>query len=200
MHLRQRQIEEAVQQPVHGVGPHARGQWGRVGDVAEQDGDELALALQGRARGQDHPREMRRRVGGRGGGGRGGRAQPGAALAAEVLRVAVVGRAGRALHGSRCPCRPSSAALKLIGSSRDLSRSCGMWCEACAQIPSEASPASIRVPAVAPTAGAGRVRTRTPIGGTSDSGRAKIQAVRVAHGVLTSRWPGERLPLTGGGD
>ena len=100
MHFRERQLEEAIQQPVHGLGPNARGKLGRIGDIAEHHGDQLALALERGARGQDPLGEMRGRIGGRGRGQtlRGGSgAQRRAAFPAELLRVGIIVRTGAAL-------------------------------------------------------------------------------------------------------
>lgn len=53
VHLPEGEIEELVQEVVHAVGSKALGQGRGVGDVAEENGDLLALAFEGAARRQD---------------------------------------------------------------------------------------------------------------------------------------------------
>jgi hypothetical protein len=55
--------EEPVQEVVHGLGAQAFGQGRGVGDVAEEHGDLLALALEGAAQGEDLVGQMLGRVG-----------------------------------------------------------------------------------------------------------------------------------------
>ena len=63
MHLRERELEEPVENAVHRLGTHARGQLRRVGDVAEQHRDQLALAFERRTIRKRAGGEMRWRVG-----------------------------------------------------------------------------------------------------------------------------------------
>ncbi len=95
--LAHRQLEEAVEQRVHALGPDPLGERRGVGDVAEQHGDLLALALQGRARGQDALGQVLGRIADRGGKGR-PVAEVTPALQAELRGVRELGRAVRAAH------------------------------------------------------------------------------------------------------
>ena len=45
VHLRERQLEELIEQPVHDLRANTRGKRRRVGDVTEKHCDQLALAL-----------------------------------------------------------------------------------------------------------------------------------------------------------
>jgi hypothetical protein len=63
MHLGERQLEEPVEQAMHGLRADASRNRRGVRDVAEHHRDQLALALKGEAIGQHAFREMRRRVG-----------------------------------------------------------------------------------------------------------------------------------------
>ena len=58
MDLGQHELERACHQCVHVLGVEARGERGETGDVHEQDGDLLALALEGGLRGEDALGEM----------------------------------------------------------------------------------------------------------------------------------------------
>ena len=64
VHGGQRQLEEAVQEVVHGLGADVLGQCRGALEVAEEDGHHLPLPLDGAPGGQDLVSEMLRRVAG----------------------------------------------------------------------------------------------------------------------------------------
>ena len=102
MDLGQRQLEESLEHLVHRLGAQTLGQLGRVGDVAEQHGDLLSLALERVLGGEDLLGQMPGRVALRRREPRGiflrrrARSERVAALLAELVARPVIGPAFRA--------------------------------------------------------------------------------------------------------
>ena len=99
VHLGQRRFEERTEDRVHALGTRALGHLGRIGDVAEQHRDRLALAFEGAARAQDFLGQVSRCVAMRGGQRRdGGKFKCATTFAAEFLAGWAVVAAVETLH------------------------------------------------------------------------------------------------------